>query len=72
MRITVFLINIVVLFLAYRWGSLTGLLIACGFCVVLVAASFALSTSRKEARESRGMQSAMGRSSTFLARLGKH
>ncbi len=72
MRITVFLLNIAVLFLAYHWGSLTGLLIACGLCAALVAASFAISTSRKEARESRDIQRAMGRNSTFLARLGKH
>ena len=44
----------------------------CGACFVLAAASFAFSRAGKEARESKQMQRAFGRSTTFLAGLRKH
>ncbi|KWT82559.1 MULTISPECIES: hypothetical protein [unclassified Variovorax] len=72
MRILLFLASIAVPVTAWWLGSFTGLLIATGACFVLVAASFAFSMAGKEARESKQMQRAFGRSTTFLAGLREH
>lgn len=58
--------------LAWWLGSFTGLLIAVGTCLALVTATFAFSRATQEARESKQMQRAFGRSTTFLAELGRH
>ncbi|MBT2323396.1 hypothetical protein J7E62_13675 [Variovorax paradoxus] len=72
MRALVLLLNIAVLALAWRLGSFLGLLIAAVLCFALVGLSFWFSMARKEARESKQMQRAFGRSTTFLAGLRKH
>lgn len=72
MRILLLLASIAFPVTAWWLGSFTGLLIAIGACFVLAAASFALSRAGKEARESKQMQRAFGRSTTFLAGLRKH
>ncbi|VTU26268.1 MULTISPECIES: hypothetical protein [unclassified Variovorax] len=69
MRAIILLANIAVLAIAFWLASFTGLLIAGVLCFVLIAAVFALSMARTEARESRDMQRAMGRNTTFLAGL---
>jgi len=72
MRALLLLASIAVPAIAWWLGSFTGLLIAVGVCLAGVAASFAFSRSRVEARESKQMQRAFGRSTTFLAGLRKH
>jgi hypothetical protein len=69
MRAVVFLVNICVLAVAYWLGSLTGLLIAVVVCLASVAGFFVLSMARTEAQESKSLQRAMGRNTTFLAKL---
>ncbi|MDM0104508.1 hypothetical protein QTH97_06165 [Variovorax sp. J22R24] len=69
MRAIILLANIGVLAVAFYLGSLTGLLIAAGVCLVLVAGFFAFSMARTEARESKDMKRAMGRNTTLLAGL---
>lgn len=69
MRALILFVNIAVLAAAYWVASLTGLLIAAGLCFVVIAAFFAFSMASTEARESRKMQRAMGRNTTFLAEL---
>ena len=69
MRAIILLANIGVLALAFYLGSWMGLLIAAGVCVVLVAAFFVFSMATSEARESKDVQRAMGRNSTFLGGL---
>jgi len=72
MRALLLLASIAVLATAWWLGSFTGLLIAIGVCFALAAATFAFSRARQEARESKQMQRAFGRSTTFLAGLRKH
>ncbi|VTU34871.1 hypothetical protein H6CHR_04303 [Variovorax sp. PBL-H6] len=72
MRILLLLVSIAIPVTAWWLGSFTGLLIAIGTCFVLAAASFAYSMASKEARESKQLQRAFGRSTTFLAGLRKH
>ncbi|MGK6310427.1 hypothetical protein [Variovorax sp. DT-64] len=72
MRILLLLASIAVPVTAWWLGSFTGLLIAIGTCFVLAAATFAFSRAGKEARESKQLQRAFGRSTTFLAGLRKH
>jgi hypothetical protein len=69
MRAIILLANICVLALAYWLGSIMGLLIAAALCLVFAVALFVFSMARHEARESRDMQRAMGRNTSFLARL---
>jgi len=69
MRALILIVNIAALAAAYYLASLTGLLIAAGLCFVLIAGFFAFSMASTEARESRKMQRAMGRNTTFLAEL---
>lgn len=69
MRALILLLSIAVLGLAYYLASITGLLIAAGLCLVLAAGAFAFSMARTDARESKDMQRAMGRNTTFLAGL---
>jgi hypothetical protein len=69
MRALVLFANIAVLAIAFWLASFTGLVIAAALCFVLIAAAFALSMAKTEARESRDMQRAMGRNTTFLAGL---
>jgi uncharacterized ion transporter superfamily protein YfcC len=69
MRTFVLLVYFGVMALAFYFGSLTGLLIAAGICIVMVAGFFVFSMARNEARESKDMQRAMGRNTTFLAGL---
>lgn len=69
MRALILFANIAILGLAWYFGSLTGVLIAAGLCVIVVAGVFAFSMARTEARESKDMQRAMGRNTTFLAGL---
>jgi hypothetical protein len=71
MRAVLLLASIAILGLAWWLGSFVGMLIAVGVCFALAAASFAVSRARKEARESKEMQRAFGRSTTFLAGLRK-
>ena len=71
MRALLLLASITVLATAWWLGSFTGLLIAIGACFALAAAVFAFSRASKEARESKEMQRAFGRSTTFLAGLRK-
>jgi len=72
MRAILLLASIAVLALAWWLGSFMGLLIVVGVCFVLAAATFAFSRAHKEARESKLMQRAFERSTTFLAGLRKH
>jgi hypothetical protein len=72
MRILLLLASIAVPVTAWWLGSFTGLLIAVGACFAMSAAVFAFSMAGKEARESKQMRRASGRSTTFLAGLGKH
>ena len=72
MRILLFLASIAIPATAWWFGSFTGLFIAIGTCFLLTAATFAFSRAGKEARESKQIQRAFGRSTTFLAGLGKH
>ena len=69
MRAIVLIVNIAVLVTAWWVASLTGLLVAAGLCFVLITGCFAFSMASTEARESRRMQRAMGRNTTFLADL---
>ena len=69
MRAIVLLANLLVLGLAYRFGSFIWLGIALGVTLVLVAGFFALSMARTDAYESKGMKRAMGRNTTLLGRL---
>lgn len=69
MRAIVLILNIAVLVVAWWAASLTGVLIAAALCFVLVAGFFAFSMAKTEARESRQMQRAMGRNTSFLAEL---
>jgi hypothetical protein len=69
MRALLLLASIAVPATAWWLGSFTGLLIAVGVCFALAAAVFAFSRSGKEARESKEVQRAFGRSTTFLAGL---
>ena len=69
MRAFILILNVAVLVIAWWAASLTGLLVAAGLCFVLVAGFFAFSMARTEARESRQMQRAMGRNTSFLAEL---
>jgi uncharacterized membrane protein YedE/YeeE len=69
MRTFILLAYLGVLALAFYFGSLMGLLIAAGICVVLVAGFFVFSTAKIESRESKDVQKAMGRNSTFLGGL---
>lgn len=69
MRAFILIVNIAALAAAYYLASLTGLLIVAGLCIVLIAGFFAFSMASTEARESRKMQRAMGRNTTFLAEL---
>ena len=69
MRAVILIVNIAILAIAYALASLTGLLIAAGICFVLIAGFFTFSMASTEARESRKMQRAMGRNTTFLAEL---
>ena len=71
MRALLLLTSVAVLATAWWLGSFTGLLTAIGVCFALAAAVFAFSRAGKEARESKQMQRAFGRSTTFLAGLGK-
>jgi len=71
MRALLLLASVAVLATAWWLGSFTGLLIAIGVCFAFAAAIFAFSRAGKEARESKQMQRAFGRSTTFLAGLGK-
>ncbi|MBT2302306.1 hypothetical protein J7E70_17740 [Variovorax paradoxus] len=72
MRAILLLASIVILGLAWWLGSFVGLMIAVGACFALAAASFVFSRARKEARESKDMQRAFGRSTTILAGLRRH
>jgi Flp pilus assembly protein TadB len=69
MRALILILNVALLVAAWWVASLTGVLIAAGLCFVLVAGFFAFSMASTEARESRRMQRAMGRNTTFLAEL---
>jgi|UPI0004855866 hypothetical protein len=69
MRTLCLLANFVVLAVAFYFGSLLGLAIALGICVVLVTLFFIFSTATSEARESKRIQREMGRSTTFLGGL---
>ena len=69
MRALILLINVAVIALAWYLAGPIGLLVAAIACFVLVAGAFAFSMARTEARESREMQRAMGRNTTFLAEL---
>ena len=69
MRALILILNVALLAIAWWAASLTGVLIAAGLCFVLVAGFFAFSMASTEARESRRMQRAMGRNTTFLAEL---
>ena len=69
MRAIVLLANIGLLSLAFYYGSLAGLLIACAVCVAVIACLFVFSMSRGESLESKDMRRAMGRSTTFLGGL---
>jgi len=71
MRALILLSSVSLLALAYALGSFSGLLIAALLSIVIGALSFVFSTASTEARESRAMQRAMGRNTTFLAKLGK-
>ena len=72
MRALLLLASIAVPAIAWWLGSFTGFLIAVGACLAAVAASFVFSRAREEARESKQLQRAFGRSTTFLAGLRKH
>jgi uncharacterized membrane protein YesL len=72
MRAILLFASIAMLGLAWWLGSFAGLLIAVGACFALAAAFFVFSRARTEARESKDMQRAFGRSTTFLAGLRKH
>ncbi|RST55524.1 hypothetical protein [Variovorax sp. MHTC-1] len=72
MRTTLLLASIATLGLAWWLGSFAGLMIVVGACFALAAATFLFSRSRMEARESKDMQRAFGRSTTFLAGLRRH
>lgn len=72
MRATLLFASIATLGLAWWLGSFVGLLVAIGASFALAAASFVFSRARKEARESKDMQRAFGRSTTFLAGLRRH
>ena len=69
MRAFIILANIAVVAVAWNMSSLTGMLLVTALSFVFIALSFALFTARTESRESRDMQRAMGRNSTFLAGL---
>lgn len=69
MRAVVFLLNLAVLALAFRFASFTGLAIAAFACVILSAAVFAFSMAKTDARESKDIKRAMGRNTTLLGRL---
>jgi len=69
MRALILLGNLLVLGLAYWFGSLSGLLIALAACLVFVAAAFWLSMARGEARESKAIKRAMGRNTTLMGKL---
>ncbi|WP_077000690.1 hypothetical protein [Variovorax sp. KK3] len=71
MRALLLLASIAVPAAAWWLGSYTGLLIATGACLTAAAGTFILSRAREEARESKDMQRAFGRSTTFLAGLRK-
>jgi hypothetical protein len=72
MRAILLFASIAMLGLAWWLGSFAGLMIAIGICFALAAASFVFSRARKEARESKELQRAFGRSTTFLAGLRRH
>jgi hypothetical protein len=72
MRNLLLLASIAVPFTAWWLGSFTYLLIVIGTCLAVAAASFAFSRAGTEAGESKQLQRAFGRSTTFLAGLGKH
>jgi len=72
MRNLLLLASIAVPVTAWWLGSFTGLLIAISTCFALTAASFAFSRAGNEARESKQLQRAFGRSTTFLAGLREH
>jgi Flp pilus assembly protein TadB len=69
MRTLCLLVNFAVLGVALYFGSLLGLAIALGICVVLVTLFFIFSMASNEARESKRIQREMGRNTTFLAGL---
>ncbi|MDM0016134.1 hypothetical protein [Variovorax saccharolyticus] len=69
MRALLLLTHLAVIALAWYLTGPIGLLIAAIACFVLIAGAFAFSMARTEARESREMQRAMGRNTTFLAEL---
>ena len=69
MRALILLLNIAVIALAWYLAGPIGLLVAAAVCFALIAGAFAFSMARTEARESRKMQRAMRRNTTFLAEL---
>jgi hypothetical protein len=69
MRAIVLLANLLVLGLAYYFGSFMWLLAALGVTMLLAVGFFALSMARTDAYESKDMKRAMGRNTTLLGRL---
>lgn len=69
MRALILLLNLAVIAIAWYLAGPLGLLVAAVLCFALIAGAFVFSMARTETRESRKMQRAMGRNTTFLAEL---